>query len=240
LEELIEWASAALETSFNQPMLPCAIIALNASETSRDSDLWDIDIATTRLLETLSSTVHQNANFKRHAQTWAKKGRKIESVEDLVRTYYRNIRVIRIPSGSHSQLVHQQAKKLYGEISKECATARTKKSEMRMLLDAEDMHAYLQCAFDHFSQTLRVPFDFVQASFFNNSSGTDLGDHILKLACNLVRVDKPKNPKSVFDRLSYVVASCIMLDSIRHHILGTLRYHLVKWRDPPLIGYPRM
>ena len=42
IEQLIQWAAAALETSSNQPVLPHAIIVLNVSENATDPELWDV------------------------------------------------------------------------------------------------------------------------------------------------------------------------------------------------------
>lgn len=92
-ERLVEWAATALETSSNQPVLPHAVIALNASENDVDPELWDVDIATERLLESLSHTVHQNVCFQRHAQIWKDRNRRIETVEQLVLSYYSSLRV---------------------------------------------------------------------------------------------------------------------------------------------------
>jgi hypothetical protein len=93
LERLVEWAAAALETSSNQPVLPHAIIALNASENSIDPELWDTDIATERLLESLSQTVRQNVCFKKHSQIWAARNKQIQTVEQLMLSYYSSLRV---------------------------------------------------------------------------------------------------------------------------------------------------
>ena len=92
-ERLVEWAAVALETSSNQPVLPHAIIALNASENSIDPELWDVDVATERLLQSLSQTVHQNLCFKKHAQLWGERNRQIETVEQLMLSYYSSVRV---------------------------------------------------------------------------------------------------------------------------------------------------
>jgi hypothetical protein len=92
-ERLVEWAATALETSSNQPVLPHAIIALNASENNVDPELWDVDVATERLLESLSHTVHQNVCFKKHAQLWEDRNRQIETVEQLMLSYYSSLRV---------------------------------------------------------------------------------------------------------------------------------------------------
>jgi hypothetical protein len=93
LERLVEWAAAALETSSNQPVLPHAIIALNASENNINQELWDVNTATERLLESLSQTVHQNACFKKHAQIWQDRKKRINTVEQLMLSYYSSLRV---------------------------------------------------------------------------------------------------------------------------------------------------
>jgi hypothetical protein len=89
-----------------------------------------------------------------------------------------------------------------------------------MLLDAEELQSYLQCAFDHFARTLDVAFDFVEASFFNSPIPLDFGGNILKLAINMMEQEDHPNGISIFEKLSYLVASCIMLDSARHNIKG--------------------
>jgi len=92
-----------------------------------------------------------------------------------------------------------------------------------MLLDAEELQSYLQCAFDHFAQSLDHPFDFVQASFSNSPIPLDLGGNILKLAINVMRVWENRiHIEVIFEEISYMVASCIMLDAARKKSLGIL------------------
>jgi len=50
-------------------------------------------VATERLLESLSHTVHQNVCFKKHAQLWGDRNRQIETVEQLMLSYYSSLRV---------------------------------------------------------------------------------------------------------------------------------------------------
>lgn len=90
-EKLVTWAAAALEKSSNQPVLPHAIIALNASENDISPDLWDTEIATSQLMESLSRTVFQNATFKECAQFWRERNRPIETVAQLLLSYYSSI-----------------------------------------------------------------------------------------------------------------------------------------------------
>jgi hypothetical protein len=95
IEQLIEWAAAALETTCNQPILPYAIIILNASESDIDPMLWNVDFATKVLLESLAESVNRTPAFVRHARFWRERGRVIQNVEDLVLCYYSSVRVCR-------------------------------------------------------------------------------------------------------------------------------------------------
>ena len=177
--------------------------------------------ATKRLLESLSQTVSQNATFKKYALFWRERNRNIRTVEELLLSYYSSVRVVRIPTTGRPNLINEQVQKLYAGIQSACASSRQTRSALRMLLDAEELQAYLQYAFDHFACNLDRPFDFVQASFTNSPIPLDFGGNILKLAINLMdslenQIDGP----TIFAELSTMVASCIMLDSARHRIRG--------------------
>lgn len=212
---------AALEKSSNQPVLPHAIIVLNASENDLDPALWDIATSTSRLLESLSRTVFRNATFKKYAQFWRERNRPIETVEQLLHSYYRSVNVVRVPTSGRPNLIHSQVKKLYTYITIACDIARDQKAELRMLLDADELQPYLQYAFDHFACDLDSPFDFVQASFINSPIPLDFGGNILKLAINLMNAwENAADGQTIFTELSYMVASCIMLDSARSKIRG--------------------
>ena len=212
---------AALEKSSNQPVLPHAIIVLNASENDLDPALWDIGTSTSRLLENLSRTVFQNATFKKYAQFWRERNRPIETVEQLLRSYYRSVKVVRVPTSGRPNLIRDQVAKLHNHITVACDIARQRKAELRMLLEADELQPYLQYAFDHFACDLDCPFDFVQASFTNSPIPLDFGGNILKLAINLMNVwENAADGSTIFKELSYMVASCIMLDSARSKIRG--------------------
>lgn len=220
-EKLVDWAAAALEKSSNQPVLPHAIIVLNASENSTDQHLWEPGVATKTLLESLSGTILKNEKFKKYATFWRERQRQVDTVEDLLLSYYSSIKVIRIPTHGRPNLISEQVTRLYHCIQDNCTTARLRKGKLRMLLDADELQPYLQFAFDHFACDLDTPFDFVQASFVNSPIPSDFGGNILKLAINLMEVWR--NVASgllIFRELSYMIASCIMLDSARNGIKG--------------------
>ena len=221
-EKLVLWAEAALEKSSNQPVLPHAIIVLNASEHDIDPDLWDIDVATEKLLESLSETVLQNPTFKMCARFWRERSRIIRTVEELLLSYYSSIRVVRIPTIGRPNLISNQINRLHNTILTACRISRETRLALRMLLDADELQPYLQYAFDHFACNLDTPFDFVQASFTNSPIPTDFGGNILKLAINFMEALPMLDGPTIFHELSTMVASCIMLDSARHKIRGMM------------------
>ncbi|KAK8072958.1 FabD/lysophospholipase-like protein [Apiospora saccharicola] len=233
-EKLVKWAAAAIETSSNQPVLPHAIIALNASEHDIDVKLWDVKFNTETILEDLAHTVNRNETFKKWSQFWRERGKAIDNLLDLVLCYYSTIQIIRLPAEGRPKLMAEQVEKLYKATLSGCIAARGARNKVRMLLDVEDMHAYLQEAFNHYSKTLESPFDFVQASFRNSPIPPDFGGNILKLALGMTQLwkDHPQiQAPQIFSELSYMVASCIMLDSSRHKNKGFADQIFPKYMD---------
>lgn len=227
LEKLVEWAAAALEKSSNQPALPHAIVVLNASDNDIDPGLWDCDSARSQLLQSLPGTINKNAVFKKYAQFWRDRKRPIEAVTDLLNAYYASVNVVRIPTKGRPNLIQEQVLKLYSQITQGCDLSHRRKAELCMLLDADELQPYLQFAFDHFARDLDTPFDFVQASFVNSPIPLNFGGNILKLAINIMDAWRNEiDGMTIFNELSYMIASCIMLDSSRSKLRGKCRMAL--------------
>jgi hypothetical protein len=89
----VEWAAAAIETSSNQPILPHAIIVLNASEHEINPVLWNVNTNTSTILDDLANTVDRNETFKKYTKFWRSRGRTIDTLEQLVASYYSSIQV---------------------------------------------------------------------------------------------------------------------------------------------------
>ncbi|KIV80057.1 hypothetical protein PV11_07587 [Exophiala sideris] len=221
LEQLVIWADAVIETASNQLVLPHAIIVLNASDNTK-KELWDVDASTEDLLSRFSDAVNQNPRLQRLANKWNARGFKIKSVQSLLLTYYSSVRVIRIPDQRQPSLVHDQIQHLYDEINKSAAGAHDEKHKKRVKLNAEALQPYLQRAFDHFCSDLNDPFDFIKASFADSGIPSDFSGNILKLAVNIMNQWQNKIDGSLlFRELSFMVASCVMLDAVRNTKLGT-------------------
>jgi hypothetical protein len=223
LEKLLDWASASIEKSLNQPALPHVIIALNATDLKIDEKQWNVEDATRILMSDIEGAISRVPRFAEYALLWKQAGRTIRTTKDLLECYYSSVTVVRIPTHGRYMLINEQVGKLHAEIRKCCQTAYWTKKRIRMLSNDEKLQVYLQSAFDHFSQNLNKPFDFVKEAIKNNPIPRDFGGNILKLAIAVKDhnrfINQHDGPK-IFRELSHMVASCLMLNSARQDLLG--------------------
>jgi hypothetical protein len=220
LERLLAWGAVSLEKSINQPMLPHAIIAVNASDLGIKEEEWDVRIATARLLASVRNTLgpvsHGGApQIIKYKERWNEKKR-ISTVEDLIRCYYSSFTVVRLPKEGSYQLLNQQIDKLHKQIVHCCELSHDTKRAAGMLSTSDQLNIYLQSAFDHFSKGLDKPFNFIEVSLKNKPIPLDLGDHVLQLATAMRSLRADQSGVRLFQNLSYIVASCVLLDCVRY------------------------
>lgn len=215
---LINWASTSLEKSVNQPTLPHAVIALNATETKVDQQEWDPMRATNWLMSSVAGAVDRDPNFRQLAQEWTERGKRIRTTKDLLECFYSSVTVVRIPGEGRYMMIDDQITKLHDIITKRCAESFNAKRRSRMLSNSETLNVYLQCAYDHFSQDLHKPFNFMDISFQISPIPLDFGGNILKLA--VAMKSRYGDPIKIFKELSFMVSSCILLDCVRQDWKG--------------------
>ena len=221
IERLIGWAATAIEKSTNQPMLPYAIIVINAVDIRTDAKCLDMVSATHELLDDLKDSIETNPAFYRWATYWRERDRPINTTKDLLLAYYTDIKIVLIPDKGHPKLVWTQYRSLYKEIQAEVMMSKKRRHNARLLLSSDQFNPYLQFAFEHFSSTLDLPFDFVKAS----SAFNQLQPHFNPILCLLkdYRATWPSvDIKDLFETVSPLVASSIMLDAVRRELRGTL------------------
>jgi hypothetical protein len=209
--------------------MPHAILVLNFTDPSIHQNGWTVKSATDSLLNTYAGSVFDNADVRRYARFWEQRGKPIITTKDLLLCYYSSFSVVRIPQKGRYGLVNSQVAKLHSEIQQRCAEAQENRKRLRITLNVEELQAALSVGFDHFSNRLDDPFDFVELSWKLNPIPKDFGGNILRLA--LAIKDDPTmanaTGREIFRHLGHMVASCIMLDCVRHHIKGTIQsYHL--------------
>lgn len=220
LKKLIAWASASFEKSLGQPALPHIIVVLNATDLAIDGSQWDVKEATRKFLSDVETSIESIPSFQAQLEFWRAKGCLIRTTKDLLERYYSSITVVRIPAKGRYMLIDEQVAKLHTEIVVRCSQSHYRKRKVRMLSNSEDLQLYLQLAFDHFSLNLDQPFNFVKVALKVNPIPSDFGGNILKLAVAIKDKHASWKVADIFDHLSLMVASCIMLDIHRHRRLG--------------------
>lgn len=151
---------------------------------------------------------------------WKSANVQIRDVSDLIKCYYSTVKVVRLPDGSRLQRMDDQRKVLYRVIRDCCEDTMDVKMERRMLPDVDEFGLYLSLAFDHFSESLDVPFDYVKASLKHRpppvTLAQNLQDFIVLIAEQMYKLDVTR----LFQLLTPFVASCLMLDSSRKQRIG--------------------
>lgn len=229
LEKLLEWGASSISKSLNQPALPHAIIVLNATENVDDSE-WDNEKATQHLLDGIRGAIFREPRFEDQARFWRDNGKKIETTKDLLECYYASITTVRVPSRGRYMLMDQQVEKLFTVVRKRSEASLLAKKRSRMLATAEKLQVYLQAAYDHFSRDLDTPFDFIKEALKHNPIPRDFGGNILNLAISIQKnavQTTAENPARIFDQMAPMIASCIMLDSVRQNLMGQCRFSCI-------------
>lgn len=170
----------------------------------------------------IAGAINRVPRFGECADYWRERGKRINNMRDLLECYYSSITVVRIPTRGRYMLMDDQIGKLHHEIQRCCNLSHSTKRKVKLLASGEKLQIYLQSAFDHFSKNLDAPFDFVKEAIKINPIPRDFQGNILKLALAMKERDKTEDAPRIFQELSHMVASCIMLDVARQSRLGTI------------------
>lgn len=180
---------------------------------------WEMESATAGLLTAVQNSLRSATavpQFVELAHKWRQRGRRINTVLDLIHCYYSSFSVVRIPEKGRYGLLSDQVRKLHERITDCCKASYETKRDARMLLTADALNIYFQAAFDHFSLQLDRPFNFVEVSLRNNPIPLDFGGHILGLANSELNLSGTQSGPRMFKRLSYMVASTVLLEVVRN------------------------
>lgn len=215
----IEWAKSPNETSINRPILPHAVVALNASHPDVDPQEWDPIYATNSLMSSFAGAVDRDSRCRELRDYWIAKGRQVGNTQDLLECYYSSVTVVRIPGVARYMMIDQQVAKLNDSISQRCAEAFKTKRRSRMVSDSDSLNFFMQSAYEHFSHDLYTPFNFKDVSFRMEPMSMDFGGNILKLAIAMTKIHS--DAQRLFADLSPMIGSCILLDCVRRKLKGT-------------------
>ncbi|KAL8937387.1 MAG: hypothetical protein Q9211_003716 [Gyalolechia sp. 1 TL-2023] len=210
-----------ISSSTNQSVLPHVIVVLNKSDDQLGEKDFDVDATTQKLLSDADQSLVVNASIQRHVRYWRSQGRDIRTARDLLACFYCTVNVVRIPRRGRWMLMDRQIKKLHELIASNCRGSHEGKLQARRDLNAEELGECLQSGLDHFTDDLDKPFDFLGFSWGLNPIAPGLGGNILRLALWVRDCAPYPRPEEIFDYLSHMVASCIMLDFVRYRKRGT-------------------
>ena len=217
---LLNWAYTSIESATNQNVLPHIIIVLNKSNALLEDEEFDVETATKKLLSEADQSLETNSDIRSHVQYWRSKRRTVDSAKDLLTCYYSSIKVIRIPDKGRYMLMDRQIKNLHNQIAFCCRGSHEGKLQARRDLNADELGECLQSGLDHFTHFLDIPFDFLEFSWGLNPIAPGFGGNILRLAIAIKNCRRLWSGEDIFKHLGHMVASCIMLDYVRHRIKG--------------------
>jgi hypothetical protein len=224
VEHLLEWANANYPKATNLPSKPHAVIALNKSDHMTPDDQWSSINATANLLKSTTAQINKNSTFRRYADKWKSYQSRVRDMEDLLKCYYSTVHVVRLPDKSRFQRMHDQREELYSVIINCCKDSHETKMERNMLPDVDEFGLYLSLAFDHFSESLDEPFDFVAASLKYQPVPDSMQDNMKRFVFAIGETQGMRGRISeLFTMLTPMIASCLMLDSARKQRIGTFR-----------------
>ncbi|KAI1741274.1 hypothetical protein F4680DRAFT_416257 [Xylaria scruposa] len=221
VERLLTWADANHSASINLPSKPHAVIALNKLNSSSTGDQWSRHRATEEFLKSMDAQILKNKTFEGYVKAWRQRKVAITNMEELFTCYYSSIHVVRLPDKSRYQLLHEQRDVLHEVIHSCCDRSFQKKEELKMLANVDQLQIYMTMAFDHFSETLDEPFDYVKASFKYRPPPETLADNLLEFVLLIAeKCGLEDDVEGLFNRVTDLVATCIMLDSARKQRYG--------------------
>ena len=217
----MDWAKFNLEESINQPILPHAIVVLNAVDIGSDDKRWSVDDATVSFYKDVAKAVSRDPELRKLAEMRYIDYRYEGSARKLLQCFYSEVRVIRIPAKRPERygLIDEQMGKLRDLIIDAGDKAHHAKILTRRLNDVDTLQEYLQAGFVHFADNIDEPFDFKSVALRTRVIAQDLSDHIVNLAGTVQKCTRIK-PRVLFKGLVSLVASSILLDSVRNKLPG--------------------
>ncbi|KAF8462152.1 acyl transferase/acyl hydrolase/lysophospholipase [Kalaharituber pfeilii] len=220
VERLIRWADGVFEHSVNQPLLPHAIVIVNAFEETVSTGSWYTTGLTEQLLNKYSDTIGSNPILRRLTHRWRNVGKNVANLKELISCYYSGFDVVCIPHHKMAPglLLVQQYQKFYETIGKAVAITGEIRNVNGLLWNWNDLEMYLGYAFDHYGQNSNKPFDFLNAAFRHYPVRSNFHTHILMAAIRLINPQTTKMKVNIFEVLAPLVAVCILLDVCRKRL----------------------
>jgi hypothetical protein len=217
LEKFLEWAEESHAAATCRISLPHLIIVLNQSD---DDSEWDPAKTTQDIFDQQKNILTQNDNVKALVARFRKSGIQISSLQDLLLTSYSSVRFIRLPQGQSTPRLAEQLQKLHGMICEASEESQREKDHRKMRLSAPDMDEFFRLAFDHYSNQVREPFDFLGSIMTLHPPSDKLATSLSMLMIKTFKVlgaqdESPDIDVRFCNILAPLVCSTVVLDATR-------------------------
>lgn len=221
VEKLIKWADANHSTSINMPCKPHAVIAINKSQNSSPDEYWLPAQTTEDFFKSMSDQLIKNPTLREYSEKWRMAKAPIHNMRELFDRYYWTTTVVRLPEKSRYELMYRQRGVLREVIRDRCQQSFNKRKDASILPDVDEFGMYLSLAFDHFSETLEKPFDYVKASIQYRPPPDTLEGNLFEFALLVAEtLNCQGDIERIFDTSTKIVASYFILDSARKQRMG--------------------
>ncbi|RSL40294.1 hypothetical protein CEP54_016151 [Fusarium duplospermum] len=217
LENFLGWAEESHAAATSRISLPHLIIVLNQSD---DDSEWDPAKTTQDILDQQKNILTQNDSVKALVARFRKSGIQISSLQDLLLTSYSSVQFIRLPRGESSPRLIGQLQKLHMMICEASEEAQREKGDRKMRLSAPDMDEFFRLAFDHYSNHVGEPFDFLGKIMTLHPPSDKLAAGLSMLMIKTFKVLNAQDESSKIDVrfcniLAPLVCSTVVLDAAR-------------------------
>ncbi|KAK4677959.1 hypothetical protein QC764_0050250 [Podospora pseudoanserina] len=123
--------------------------------------------------------------------------------------------------------IDEQIGKLYNTIRDRATSSHKEKRSVRMALNAEKLYQFMNAAYDHFSENLDKPFDFVKEALHLNLMPHDFKGHKLHLVLavrnGMSSMGYPNTERQLLEKVKPLLASCMTLVITRNNLTGTIK-----------------
>lgn len=197
---------------------------LNAANPAMSNDEWLPDVTTKQFLQRMNSYTNEPSILQHIQSSINRNVHTVGTVGDLIKRYYSELRVVRIPEQSAIMRVRKQMQLLDQEVMKAWQANFLLRSKLDDEMDVNDFFTYIESAGLHFVKSPEKPLVRVPVSYLTNPVPSDFRYHVLSLARDVSGQVKQSgqciHDITVFTAIAPVVASCIYAYCVRRGRFG--------------------
>jgi hypothetical protein len=163
IRKLIQWSQKAEMSSVNRLSLPSLIVLINRCDPSDEQ--WSSDDTTSLILRTNKSLMYSDRTVKERQEELKKYNLPHNSIKDILESSYTAVRFLKLPTAKDLPRLRSQVEEFHVMIEDLTTRAHNARRVNEFLFSSEKLQHLYQLTFDHFSNSMTAPFDFMEAFF---------------------------------------------------------------------------